>query len=480
MATGDFQDLYTRAIYAAQRDPSVAFDVTRAKEAINEAYLRVCDSGPHWSFLTVSGGPLALTNGATSVSFASIATAMSLPSVYQVYGVTTTGSAGSVSTVSPPQHVSWEDYQQIRQQSTAAANGAPTIWTTHSSGQLLYFPPSSSSYSFQFQALRGAVELVNNADVPLIPLQWRAPLLIPCAAAILLRQEGGEALQEAAAHEAVYEKNLERALAALSSSEPAFNTPVDPFQISPMADLVAASGSLRDIAYEVCYQTGAKWWSFRDYSLAVSAINRVYLSLINSQDEWDFLEQEGQITLTSGQDLYSISSIASALGVNGIRELRSVIHDSILVQGQGPLEPLSWQELEALARSTQDNELSGIPAVYAVWDGKVRFWPKPDQAYSLGVFVLKGDTEKSLPADTFLIPTEWLQEVLVPLAAAKVLSLSNDTVKFQRGQVLESQGQAALKNFREARAAAKRPTLRLQSPTFSSDLPSSYVDDGYL
>lgn len=115
-----------------------------------------------------------------------------------------------------------------------------------------------------------------------------------------------------------------------------------------------------------------------------------------------------------------------------------------------------------------------------MWDGKVRFWPKPDQAYSLGVFVLKGDTEKSLPADTFLVPTEWLQEVLVPLAAARVLSLSNDTVKFQRGQVLESQGQAALKNFREARAAAKRPTLRLQSPTFSSDLPSSYVDDGYL
>lgn len=480
MATGDFQDLYTRAIYAAQRDPAVTFDVTRAKEAVNEAYFKICHSGMPWAFLLVSGGPLALTNAATSITYASIATALSVPSVNKVYGITAVGSAGAVNTSTAPLHVSWEDYQQIRQQSTAATNGLPTVWTTHSDSTVLYFPPSSTSYSFTFQALRGVAELSANADVPLIPLPWRAPLLVPCAAAILLRQEGGEALQEAAAHEAAYEKNLELAKAALLSPEAVAPVPVDPQQVLPMADLIGTYGTLRDVVYEVCRQVGSKWWSTTDYDVALNAVNRVYLAMLNTQDEWDFLEQEGQVTLTSGQDLYSLTSFATALSVPAVRELKSVIHDSSSVAGQGPLEPLSWQELESLSRSTQDGEASGIPAVYAVWDWKVRFWPKPDQAYTLGVFVLKGDVAKTAAADTLLLPNDWLYEVLVPLAASRVLSQSGDTVKFQRGQVLESQGQAALKLAREARAAAKWPTLRLQSPGFSTDLPGTYVDDGYI
>jgi len=51
MASGDFQDLYSKAIYGSRRDTSDSFDVARAKEAINEAYLYVSSSGDPWDWL---------------------------------------------------------------------------------------------------------------------------------------------------------------------------------------------------------------------------------------------------------------------------------------------------------------------------------------------------------------------------------------------------------------------------------------------
>ena len=68
MASGDFQDLYSKAIYGSRRDTSDSFDVARAKEAINEAYLAVSSSGDPWDWLEKEGQFIAQMMGQVDTS----------------------------------------------------------------------------------------------------------------------------------------------------------------------------------------------------------------------------------------------------------------------------------------------------------------------------------------------------------------------------------------------------------------------------
>ena len=180
MATGDFQDLYTQVLYAAQRDPSVAFDVTRAKSAVNTAYFNLCDDGSQWSFLAVQGEH-SLTTGDETYSYSSIATSLSVPAITDVLALSFGGPAGS-----PVGHyVRWEDYWAIRQLNPSLPNGVPHLWTTTSRSEVQVWPKPQSTYTATVFALRRPAELVNNSDVPLVPAGWSQRLLVPAAAAIL-------------------------------------------------------------------------------------------------------------------------------------------------------------------------------------------------------------------------------------------------------------------------------------------------------
>ena len=473
MATGDFQDLYNKTIYAAQRDTSVAYDVSRAKEAVNEAYLTLCDLGPQWSFLQHQGS-FTLTTNQDAYTYTSIATGLSLTGgINDVIGVNFT-------TADQPQahYCSWEDYFAIKQLNPSLAAGTPHLWSTYGDTSLQVWPKPSSNLATTLLVLKTPTELVSNGDVPLVPLAWRFKLLVPAAAAILLRQEGGDAASEGDRYEAIFQKHLEAASQTLVLKPPASQPTQAPLLLP--SGLRGSRGTFLDLAHKVCYETNTRPWNQYDLYQAKGALNQVYRSLLDADQDWDFLEFEGQITLTAGQDTYSITSIATALNLSAVRQILALVHDSASAGGSGALEPMGWKELESLARSTQDGEQQGKPAAYAVWDGKVRFWPPPNDNYALGVYLIKGTADLSGDSDTPLVPEEWRYEVLVPLAAARVLQQSPDPNQAGKSALLEARGTSALTRFKEARGAAKFPALRLESPGFSRDLPGSFVDDWSL
>lgn len=473
MAVGDFADLYGKAIQAAQRDSTVTYDVTRAKSAVNQAYLSLCDSGPQWSFLATQGS-LALTQDDPSYTYTEIATALSVPSINEVLSWNFNGAAGS----HKAHYLPWEDFQAVKQLDPSLAAGTPSLWTSYGDSTVEVWPKPTSGITATVLALRGAAELTADGDVPLVPLAWRFKLLVPAAAAILLREEGGEAVAEAQQYEALYFKEWENAQQALVLRLPV-PQPSNPPVLLPTG-LLGASNQFLGVVQQVCYEANLRVWDQYDLSRAKAAVNQVYRSILDSDDEWDFLEREGQITLTASQDTYTVASIATALSVGKIRQIRYLVHDESQYSGNGGLEGMSWQDLESLTRSTQDNESTGTPVAFAQWDGKIRVWPSPNVAYTLGIYYQLGTTELTSNSDTFLVPDEWLAEVVVPLAAARVLQQGMEPEKIQKASILEARGQLALKSFQEARGSAKWPTLRLESPRFSGDLPGSYVEDWYL
>jgi len=473
LATGDFQDLYTRTLYAAQRDPNVAADVARAKEAVNGAYLSLCDSGPQWSFL-VKQGTLTLTVNDETYTYADVATSIGVSAITDVLAINFGGPAGSY----PGHYARWEDFWAIKQLNLSLAAGVPHLWTTYARSQLEIWPKPQSAYSATVIALQQAPELVNNGDTPLLPLGWRHRLLVPAAAAILLRQEsGGDAVNEANNNEALYAKAYEQ----LATGPMVFSPPVEhptPYRLLLPAALQGTDGTFLDLQQRVCFETDQPPWIAYNRERAKDALNQVYRSILDTPDDWDFLEREGQIQLQSGQGTYNISQLASALGVPGIRQILKVVNDSI--SNSSPLEPMSWADLESLTKSTQDGETNDVPAAFSIWDDKIRFWPAPAEAYKLGLYYVMGVSNMSADSDVPVIPGQWVNEVLVPLAAARVLYQSSDANAVQKGQMLEARGQSALKLLRESRAAAKFPELRLQAPRFSADLPGSYAQDWYF
>lgn len=472
MATGDFQDLYTRTLYAAQRGTTVSFDTNRAKEAVNEAYLSLCDTGDQWAWLQVSGTHSFVLNQ-SSYTFSSVATSLGVGAngIYDVVAVSFNGPAGS----SPGHYARWEDFYAIKQLNPSLAAGVPHLWTTYSRSTVEVWPKPDTTYSATVLALRQPALLSLDADVPLVPLAWRFRLIVPLAASILLRQEGGEALSESAAHTQLYEKALEEARKTLVLRPPV-EQPTQ-FQILLPSSLRGAANTFLGVVQRVCYEAGLRPWMSYDLFQAKNAVNSVVRSILDLSEDWDFLEREGQIILTAGQDTYTIASVASALGVTSIKELLMLVHDTESIAGRGRLQAMSWSDLELLAKSTQDGEATGVPSSYSVWDGKFRVWPSPDQAYTLGCYYLLGSGEVTSDTASLVIPDEWVNEVVVPLAAARVLQQANDGNAVNKSNVLEGRGQSALKAFRESHGSARNPTLRLSSPTWNQDLPGSYYDD---
>jgi hypothetical protein len=473
LATGDFQDLYTQALYAAQRDTSVAFDVTRAKAAVNTAYFNLCDDGTQWAFLATQGEH-TLTTGDETYSYSDIATSLSVTGITDVLAVNFGGPAGSY----PGHYVRWEDYWAIRQLNPSLANGVPHLWTTTGRSEVQIWPKPDSTYTATVLVLQRPAELVSNSDEPLLPIGWRSRLLVPAAAAILLREEGGgEASSAAAELDARYFKAIE----GTENTSLVLQLPVShptPAEVALPAGLQGATNSFLELAQRVCYETNTAPWIGDQLDRAKEAVNSVYQSLLNSNEDWDFIEREGRVTLTAGADTYSTDTFATALGVGSIRQILNIVNDSSANTPQ--LEALSWDELESLTKSSQDGETQDQPAAYAVWNNKVRFWPSPDKAYTLGIYYLAGAAPLALDTDVPLFPAEWLYEVIVPLAGARVLYQSGDATKVQKAQVLEGRGNAAYKRLVEFHASAKAPTLNLQSPKFASDLPGTYAQDWYF
>jgi hypothetical protein len=470
---GTFLDLAQRACYAAGLRPWSDFDLARAREAVNEAQLYICDREYQLDFL-VTQGTQALVIGQEAYSYATIATSLGVPAINQVIGLGQPASAPEFS------YLPWDEYQGIKAINPLLANATPNLWTATGDTQILLWPKPAAASLVTVLALRAAVSMVADADVSVIPLPWRKRLMIPYAATILLRQKQDQAAfaeaerywaQFTEAHgEFVRTHQLPGPL-PLPSSQPA--------QLP--SGLVGQGGSFLDLAQRALYLSGLKVWNAFVLARAKEAVNSAYLGVLGAGDDWDFLQREASFTSVAGTDVYSYATLATGMGITqGIAEILAMVNDTTASR---TLQPLPWESLERLAASTQDSaEARGEPVYWAKWgagalavsEAKIRLYPSPIQAYALRSMLRVKGAELVADTDVPLIPIDWRYELVVPLAAARLLDMQNSNLAAtltgassyrvlratgSYAQALHARAQAALRDMRLAHGTAKAPQL---------------------
>lgn len=201
-----------------------------------------------------------------------------------------------------------------------------------------------------------------------------------------------------------------------------------------------------------------------DLTRAKESVNTAYLAACEGGIQFDFLEQEGAWALTAGSDVYAYSSIATAMSLTGatIAEIIAISVDT--VNDGDVLRSMDWLSLERLAISTQDGEQTGQPLWWAKWDSRIRLFPAPDIAYTLGCLVRLAPTEMSADTDTPLVPLAYRNSVIVPWATADLLRQEGGGEAHNEAQLWQRQGDNAWQNMRTAHATARPPTFRLKSP----------------
>lgn len=205
---------------------------------------------------------------------------------------------------------------------------------------------------------------------------------------------------------------------------------------------------------------------------AKAAVNEAYLSVCGDGTPWDFLEREGQWTTQSGADIYTYSSILTAMGVSGgtIREVIYLVDDT---NGGRPIRSMSWGQLEGLAGSTDylsDKGFAGPPEAWGKWDSRIRLYPEPDAAYAIGTMLQLAPTALSADADTVLIPDAFAMAVLVPYAASILLEEFGGSEALQAANRLISRYQENHRRMLVAHGSAKRPTFNVVAPAAFVDL----------
>lgn len=215
-----------------------------------------------------------------------------------------------------------------------------------------------------------------------------------------------------------------------------------------------------------------------DLTRAKEAINQAYLSSVSGGEQFDFLEQEGQWTTVAGSDTYTYASIGTAITVSGGRVIDMRITndtDGYVLKGVP-----SWQDIETLSASTQDGDATGRPLYWTTWGAdRIRLYPKPDAAYTMGILARRVPSELSADGDTPLIPLEWRHEVLVSHAAANLLRQEGGGEAHNEATYYQREYESAWGRMRTAHAAARPHSTRfsLKSSNWDDDHFTSRFDD---
>lgn len=228
-----------------------------------------------------------------------------------------------------------------------------------------------------------------------------------------------------------------------------------------------ASGDFADLYSKAIYGSRRDTTDSFDVARAKDAINEALQAVSFSGDPWNWLEREGEITLQAGADVYSYATIGSALGTS-VAEIMSLIMDNS--DGGYRLESMSWDALENVTYGTQDDEQDGEPIFWADWDSKIRVYPKPDEAYVLGVFYRAYQSELSANGDTPLMPLEWRTRLLVPYACARLLRQEGGAEAASEADRYWGEYQKAFNDCRTACATIHVPAMRLSSPAWRDQM----------
>lgn len=214
MASGDFQDLYSKAIYGSRRDLSDSFDVARAKEAINEAYLAVASSGDPWDWLEKEG-QFVVQVGSDVYSYDTIGAALG-SDIEEIHTIEMDSGDGGWTLDS----MSWTSLERVAYSTQDNEQNGEPIMFSKWDRRIRLFPSPDSEYVLGVLYRIRASEMSSDIDTPLLPLAWRTRLLVPYACARLLRQEGGsDAAVEADRYTNEFDKAFRDARAALATAK---------------------------------------------------------------------------------------------------------------------------------------------------------------------------------------------------------------------------------------------------------------------
>ncbi len=228
-----------------------------------------------------------------------------------------------------------------------------------------------------------------------------------------------------------------------------------------------ASGDFQDLYTKAIYGSRRDTSDSFDVARAKDAINEALLAVSFTGDPWSWLEREGEFTLQTGSDTYTYGTIGTALGTT-VSEILSLVMDS--GDGGYRLESMSWDALENVAYSTQDDESAGEPIFWSDWDSKIRVFPKPDEAYTLGCFYRAYQSELSNDSDVPLLPLEWRTRLLVPYACARLLRQEGGAEAASEADRYWGEYQKAFNDCRTALATAKAPAMRLATPSWRDQM----------
>lgn len=210
-----------------------------------------------------------------------------------------------------------------------------------------------------------------------------------------------------------------------------------------------------------------------DLTRAKEAVNEAYLTSCAGGIQYDFLEQEGQWTCTSGSDVYSYDDIGTAMNVTGtIQEIVSMVDDT----NGNSLTGMDWESLERLSFSSQDGDSNSQPLWFSKWRSQIRLYPTPDQAYKFGVLVRVAPSEMSADGDVPLVPLAYRHRLIVSQAAANLLRQEGGAEAHQEATYYQRVADDAQTAMRTAHATARKPTFSLRSPGWDGDF-ASYRDN---
>ena len=235
-----------------------------------------------------------------------------------------------------------------------------------------------------------------------------------------------------------------------------------------------ASGDFDELAIRAARQARYDVSDTNDIARAKEAVNQAYLTACSRDGvQFSFLEQEGQWTTESGEDTYTYDDIATGMGITGalIAEIVSLVNDS----DGSVLKSMSWTDLERETYSTQDDEPEQCPWLWSKWNRRIRLFPTPQQAYSIGAFVRLVPAEMTAGDEEPLIPLAHRHAVIVPHATATLLRMEGGSEAHQEAQFHQRQYEDAWIAMRTALATAipGKPTFNLKG----SDWDRPFMDD---
>jgi hypothetical protein len=105
--------------------------------------------------------------------------------------------------------------------------------------------------------------------------------------------------------------------------------------------------------------------------------------------------------------------------------------------------------------------------MYAKWDRRIRLFPAPDTAFTLGMFYSMRAEEMANDSDVPLLPLAWRTRLLVPFACARLLRIEGGTEAAGEADRYMRDFDRAFLECRTATATAKYPSFRLTSPGWS-------------